>query len=155
MPSIFTNLVLPFLLCFQHISLSPDRKLALVVGDSTYGLVVDDISGQVSKTKYSISLLISSSQCIVISCLFVSCRQSTLSVATRISPSHRHGTQITKHSPLEAKTGHEESGTSGTSPNQLLFCVGTWQPFGASATHLMGSSWQCRKVQISSTSLTS
>jgi hypothetical protein len=70
-PSIFTNLVLPFLLCFQHISLSPDRKLALVVGDSTYGLVVDAISGQVSKTKYSISLLISNSQFIVISCMFV------------------------------------------------------------------------------------
>jgi hypothetical protein len=103
-PSIFTNLVLPFLLCFQHISLSPDRKLALVVGDSTYGLVVDAISGQVSKTKYSISLLISNSQFIVISCMFVSCRQSTLIADTRISPRHRHGTQITKHLPLETKT---------------------------------------------------
>ena len=85
--------------------------------------------------------------------LFVSRRRFMISMAIWITPSHQHGTQMAEHSPLETKTKHAGYGTSGISPNQLLYWVAISEPSGQFATLPMGSSWRWQSLQILSTSL--
>ena len=85
--------------------------------------------------------------------LFVSRRRFMISMAIWITPSHQHGTQMAEHSPLETKTRHAGYGTSGISPNQLLYWVAISEPSGQFATHPMESSWRWQSLQILSTSL--